>query len=257
MSPATLPRLPALDLDARRIAATSATIAVHLLALMLLLAPMQYSPPAPIDEPNEPIWFEEKPIIKIDPPPVPPREITRTPPAPTQQPPVMEQLVEEVKESCSAAVLDGPEIVYVLRVPTHKIMRTNLGAEPIDTLIADTAITDSTEGEIGPPVEVIDIGPPPSGPMPLATRIAPAPDYPTVALRQGVEGRVVLRIEVDAGGVPTGGSIERSSGSNLLDRTAIDVDSTGCGGTAATNNTFGEGRLDATALVPVDFVINQ
>jgi IclR family pca regulon transcriptional regulator len=41
--------------------------------------------------------------------------------------PVMETLAAEVKESCSAAVLDGPDIVYVLRVPTHKIMRINLG----------------------------------------------------------------------------------------------------------------------------------
>jgi IclR family pca regulon transcriptional regulator len=36
-------------------------------------------------------------------------------------------LVEEVRESSSAAVLDSLDIVYVLRVPTHKIMRTNLG----------------------------------------------------------------------------------------------------------------------------------
>src|SRR5688572_7570239 len=41
--------------------------------------------------------------------------------------PVMEALVAEVKESCSAAVLDGAEIVYVLRVPTHKIMSISLG----------------------------------------------------------------------------------------------------------------------------------
>lgn len=41
--------------------------------------------------------------------------------------PVMEDLVEAVRESSSAAVLDGLDIVYVLRVPTHKIMRTNLG----------------------------------------------------------------------------------------------------------------------------------
>jgi IclR family pca regulon transcriptional regulator len=41
--------------------------------------------------------------------------------------PVMEDLVEQVRESSSAAVLDGLDIVYVLRVPTHKIMRTNLG----------------------------------------------------------------------------------------------------------------------------------
>ncbi len=41
--------------------------------------------------------------------------------------PVMETLVDQVKESCSAAVLDGTDIVYVLRVPTHKIMRNTLG----------------------------------------------------------------------------------------------------------------------------------
>ena len=41
--------------------------------------------------------------------------------------PVMEELVAQLKESCSAAVLDGSDIVYVLRVPTHKIMRNTLG----------------------------------------------------------------------------------------------------------------------------------
>ncbi|MBC7610661.1 MAG: IclR family transcriptional regulator, partial [Polaromonas sp.] len=41
--------------------------------------------------------------------------------------PVMEALVAEVKESCSAAVLDSTDIVYVLRVPTHKIMSISLG----------------------------------------------------------------------------------------------------------------------------------
>lgn len=41
--------------------------------------------------------------------------------------PVMEALVAQVKESCSAAVLDATDIVYVLRVPTHKIMSITLG----------------------------------------------------------------------------------------------------------------------------------
>jgi len=41
--------------------------------------------------------------------------------------PVMEALVEQVKESSSVAVLDGSDIVYVLRVPTHKIMSITLG----------------------------------------------------------------------------------------------------------------------------------
>lgn len=41
--------------------------------------------------------------------------------------PAMESLVSQVKESCSAAVLDDTDIVYVLRVPTHKIMSISLG----------------------------------------------------------------------------------------------------------------------------------
>ncbi|MFC3111324.1 IclR family transcriptional regulator C-terminal domain-containing protein [Undibacterium arcticum] len=45
----------------------------------------------------------------------------------TQAQPVMEDLVESLRQSCSAAVLDGEEIVYVLRVPARKIMSINLG----------------------------------------------------------------------------------------------------------------------------------
>lgn len=42
--------------------------------------------------------------------------------------PYMVELVEKVRESCSAAVLDGSDIVYVARVPTKsRIMSINLG----------------------------------------------------------------------------------------------------------------------------------
>lgn len=41
--------------------------------------------------------------------------------------PDMEALVRETGESCSAAVLEGDDIVYVLRVPAGKIMAINLG----------------------------------------------------------------------------------------------------------------------------------
>jgi IclR family pca regulon transcriptional regulator len=41
--------------------------------------------------------------------------------------PLMEALVEQVKESCSAGVLEGTDIMYVLRVSTRKIMRNSLG----------------------------------------------------------------------------------------------------------------------------------
>ncbi|MFV0678947.1 IclR family transcriptional regulator domain-containing protein [Ottowia sp.] len=42
--------------------------------------------------------------------------------------PVMEALAAEVSESTSSAVLDGTDVVYVLRVSTRKIMRIGLGA---------------------------------------------------------------------------------------------------------------------------------
>jgi IclR family transcriptional regulator, pca regulon regulatory protein len=41
--------------------------------------------------------------------------------------PYMEELVAQVQESCSAAVIDATDIVYVLRVPTRKIMSISLG----------------------------------------------------------------------------------------------------------------------------------
>jgi IclR family pca regulon transcriptional regulator len=41
--------------------------------------------------------------------------------------PFMEELVEQTGESCSAATLDLPDIVYVARVPTRRIMTIALG----------------------------------------------------------------------------------------------------------------------------------
>jgi IclR family pca regulon transcriptional regulator len=40
--------------------------------------------------------------------------------------PFMERTVERLHESCSAAVLDGNDIVYVVRVPARRIMSANL-----------------------------------------------------------------------------------------------------------------------------------
>lgn len=40
--------------------------------------------------------------------------------------PVLERLADRIGESCSMSVLDGSEIVYVLRIPTKRIMKINL-----------------------------------------------------------------------------------------------------------------------------------
>lgn len=41
--------------------------------------------------------------------------------------PFMEQLVDQVQESCSISVLEGDDIVYVARMPTKRIMSVALG----------------------------------------------------------------------------------------------------------------------------------
>jgi len=41
--------------------------------------------------------------------------------------PVLEQLAQRVQESCSMSVMDGLDIVYVLRIPTKRIMKVSLG----------------------------------------------------------------------------------------------------------------------------------
>lgn len=41
--------------------------------------------------------------------------------------PAMQRLAAEVGESCSMAVLDGADIVYLLRVPARRLMSINLG----------------------------------------------------------------------------------------------------------------------------------
>jgi IclR family pca regulon transcriptional regulator len=41
--------------------------------------------------------------------------------------PLMEELTQQTNESCSAATLDLPDVVYVARVPTHRIMTIALG----------------------------------------------------------------------------------------------------------------------------------
>jgi len=178
--------VPQYDLDIKRILATAATISVHVLALMLLLAPMQSAPPVATGEITVvPNWDPVRPLPPPPPPPPPeehvrPRDVTRAPVAPVpvpDEPPV---------------VSDEPNPMAQPYVPVDQ-----------------------------PPAQTFD--PPPTGPIALQVLQSPAPVYPAIAIRQGVAGKVVLRIEVDATGHPVSGVIEQSSGSTILDKAALKV----------------------------------
>jgi protein TonB len=80
---------------------------------------------------------------------------------------------------------------------------------------------------VAPPPPAIEAPPAPSGPVRLTTELAVScpsrvpPDYPIQARRRGVQGRVVLRVELDATGRISQALIETSSGSSWLDQAAL------------------------------------
>lgn len=59
-------------------------------------------------------------------------------------------------------------------------------------------------------------------PVPLPGQ-SPPPAYPAAALRRGDSGTVVVRVEVDANGLPLDAKITQRSGSRELDRAALDA----------------------------------
>lgn len=59
-------------------------------------------------------------------------------------------------------------------------------------------------------------------PQPIADQ-SPPPSYPPAALRRGESGSVVVRVDVDATGMPFNATIVQRSGSRDLDRAAVDA----------------------------------
>jgi periplasmic protein TonB len=49
------------------------------------------------------------------------------------------------------------------------------------------------------------------------------PDYPPAAFRNGEEGTVIVRVDVDASGTPTNVDVAKRSGSRELDRAALEA----------------------------------
>lgn len=79
-----------------------------------------------------------------------------------------------------------------------------------------------------------------------------APKYPLRALRAGIEGTVLVRVEIDSHGVPNQVSLEHRSGNRDLDRAALSA-VRGWRFEPALRN----GKAEASALqVPVDFVLD-
>jgi protein TonB len=173
---------PRLQLDAKRIAATSGVIALHAGLLMMLMMPPAM--PAPIaDQQDASPWIV--PEIKIPPLRPPPIE-TKPKPQPPQQ---ATQHVETKNP-------DPPPIVYKDSTSAQDIIATT-----IDPPHSDEIVGGSTETAF----------------VQLTTTSAPPPPFPSMAIQRRWTGTVQLRIHVDASGKPIEVEIEQGSGHTILD----------------------------------------
>jgi periplasmic protein TonB len=81
----------------------------------------------------------------------------------------------------------------------------------------------------------------------------PAPVMPPLSIKAGEQGRVLLKVQVEANGTPSRVDIHKSSGFERLDRAALN---------AVLRWKFAPAKLGSVAvaasvMVPIDFSIRQ
>jgi protein TonB len=203
--------------DTSRILAYSTAIALHALALGLLLVPLSQTP-VRSDTAREPRW--QVPELKpVTPPPEPPTvPVTRTTPPPRQP-------------ALPAPVETAPVPVFA----TEAVMNLPVDVAPV----VDTPLAVGSDGP-ATPLQGVQ----------LRYLRAPAPAYPRDALLAGIQGTVTLRVLVGEDGAPLEVSIEHSSGNRSLDNAARNQVLRRWKFQPAIDN----GRpVQAYGLIPVDF----
>ncbi|MBB3225969.1 protein TonB [Luteibacter sp. Sphag1AF] len=174
--------------DAARIVALSAAIALNAAALIAAMRPMVADITlAQVTKPFDVAWHEVKP----PPPPPPPMD----PPPP----------VHAAPHTATALVVPRVPPAVPVTVPTEEGSQAVMPPQPLTITSPSTNVaSDAT----------------PSGLVTLAYVAAPAPKYPTAAIRMHMTGTVVLRVLVDETGKPIDVVVESSSGHEVLDRAA-------------------------------------
>ena len=81
----------------------------------------------------------------------------------------------------------------------------------------------------------------------------PPPEYPAFAQRQGWEGKVILRVHVQANGKASSVDVKQTSGRKTLDDAALEVVKTWTFAPAKRGNT----PIDGWATVPIEFKLSK
>lgn len=211
--------------DPSRIFAYGTALALHALALALLLIPLSQAPIRTKALVQEPRWVvaDTKPKEMQPPPPLPPEEVKVSHAAPTRQP--------------------------VLAAPLDSAPMPIFATEAVITAPVD--IAPLTNADASPSIDAIGRTSPLDG-VQLRYQRAPAPAYPRDALIAGAQGTVILRVLVGEDGTPLEVSIERSSGNRSLDNAARSQVLRRWKFQPATD---GGHPVKAYGLIPVDFTL--
>lgn len=178
--------------DASRILAFSPAIALHLLALALLLVPLSQVPIRADAVRETPRWtFTE--VVPVTPVPA------------VIQPP-------QPLPAATVPKVARPALPELIQAPDFPVFAIDAAVSSNRHKAAEATATESMPTSISPVAPLQGVS--------LQYLSAPAPAYPIDALRSGAQGTVVLRVLVDETGAPIEVKIERSSGNRSLDNAA-------------------------------------
>ena len=240
---------PALEIAAEARATLAASVAARIglggwagtglthaaIAAASLWAASYLIPPTPLPELEIPIVFvREAPPAEPAPVPVPPPVTTAALPEPPPEaapPPAVALPIPPAipDESPPPSPTPSPKPRPHPR-PQAPVVHHEALAPVAPTPVAPTTATPAVPSP--PPVNPPTIVPPPAQvaalpilpPRPISGASGnPRPDYPAAARRHGLQGKVVLRVEVSAEGRAQSVEVKVSSGHSILDEAALDA----------------------------------
>lgn len=182
--------------------APEAEVELELLAPppQIVAVPLPVAPAAPVAVPDPP----PPPAPKPEPPP-PPEPVPEPPPKPEPKPePVPVVPVEPPRPP------PPPEKVPIIGKPEVPAFQSLEKTTAVVAVAQVPAVTDPVAAPVRTPAR-----------NNAAYFVNPAPPYPEAARRDRIEGVVLLRVQVRADGRVREVALHRSSGSALLDRSAL------------------------------------
>ena len=204
-------------------------------------------PPSPAEVIPAPPEAPPPPVAVAPPEPPPPPEATAEP----EPPPPPETIAEPEPPPPVVAVEPEPAEVLPPPPPPKPEPRRVVAKPHTSVAPAPSPAVPAAEPPVAAPqVAALPIIPP----QPITGRASnPKPDYPTEARRRGLQGKVVLLVEVSAAGVPASVAVAASSGHAALDQAAL----------AAVQHwhfnpaTRGGTPVAGTAQVPIQFRLEE